>query len=240
MTGIEWTDATWNPATGCSKVSAGCANCYAERVAVRLKGMGQAKYADGFRYTEHPAAVGLPLRWKKPRRIFVNSMSDLFHEDASFPFIARVLEVMLRADHHTYQILTKRPERMDKFMRAYFTPGIVPPPHIWLGTSVENDDALHRIDTLRNVPAAVRFVSFEPLIGPVRRDVDLSGIHWAIIGGESGPGHRPMRQEWVEALVYACRLQNVPIFFKQWGGDRPGGPALVNGSVIREYPEAPA
>lgn len=241
MTGIEWTDATWNPATGCSKVSAGCANCYAETMALRLQKMGKPKYAGGFKYAEHWDALALPHKWRKPRRIFVNSMSDLFHEDATLDFIYEVFDTMMAADRHTYQVLTKRPEKMRDIASRYCAEnGLMElPSHIWMGTSVENGDATPRISALRWVPAAVRFVSFEPLLGPIP-DVYLTDIHWAIIGGESGPDARPMKEEWVRGLIAECRRQDVAVFFKQWGGPRPGGAALLDGKEIREYPEVPA
>ena len=230
---IEWTDVTWNPATGCTKVSEGCRNCYAERVAERLRGMGKPKYARGFEYTEHADAVGLPLRWRKPRMIFVNSMSDLFHEAATKPFLDSCFETMLSADWHTYQILTKRPRRMAEY--AMHGPGM--PPHIWMGTSVEDGRVLHRIGELRRVRCAVRFISFEPLLGAIP-ETDLSGIHWCIIGGESGPDHRPMREEWAADLIRQCRGQGVPVFFKQWGGIRPdSGGRTIRGRTYDEYPK---
>lgn len=237
---IQWTDMTWNPATGCTKISEGCRNCYAERVAGRLKEMGQAKYANGFTYTEHPDNTALPLRWKKPRMIFVNSMSDLFHEKATEPFLDACFETMLKADWHTYQILTKRPRRMAEYAAACAAKrGSDMPPHIWMGTSVEDDRAAWRIDELRRVKCAVRFVSLEPLLGPIR-DVDLSGIHWCIIGGESGPNHRPIREEWVLDLIGQCRRQDVPVFFKQWGGVRPdSGGRTIRGRTYDEYPRRP-
>ena len=190
---IEWTEATWNPTTGCSKVSPGCANCYAETLTKRLRAMGMPKYDNGFTYTEHESAVDIPLTWKKPRRIFVNSMSDLFHEDAAPEFIARCFDVMTKASWHTYQILTKRPHRMRDFSRIferYF--GAVIPDHIWMGASVENADALYRLDDLRQVRCKTRFISFEPLLGSVG-PVNLGDIHWVIIGGESGTGYRPVK-----------------------------------------------
>ena len=231
--GIEWTDATWNPATGCTKVSPGCANCYAETLSHRLKGMGQPKYANGFAYTEHLGAVETPLRWKKPRRIFVNSMSDLFHEKATFGFVARCFDIMMRASWHTYQILTKRPHIMAEFSRR-IEGGI--PGHIWMGTSVESKSYTRRIDELRRVSCVTRFISFEPLLGPVGR-VDLDCIDWAIIGGESGDGRRTMQKEWATDLIRQCGAQGVPVFFKQWGGPRPGGERLVDGVEYSGYPD---
>ncbi|NPV48793.1 MAG: phage Gp37/Gp68 family protein [Armatimonadetes bacterium] len=211
-TTIEWTEATWNPVTGCSKVSAGCANCYAERMARRLQAMGQPNYRDGFAVRCHPHMLDLPLRWRKPQMVFVNSMSDLFHEDVPLSFIQDVFTVMDRAHWHVFQVLTKRSERLLEIASLLdWTP------NIWAGVTVESGEYLRRCDDLRMVPAAVRFVSFEPLIGPVPQP-DLSSIHWAIVGGESGPGARPMQPGWVLDIRDACREQGVPFFFKQWGG----------------------
>ena len=238
---IEWTEATWNPSTGCSKVSRGCKNCYAERLSARLKAMGLAKYSGGFRFAEHESELDRPLGWKRPKRIFVNSMSDLFHEEATDSFVSRCFATMMEADWHTYQVLTKRPRRMAafsrRFARAY---GRDIPPHVWMGTSVEDTQAATRIDRLREVRCSVRFVSFEPLLGPIA-GVDLSGIDWAIIGGESGRGHRPVREEWVAGLIRECRRQDVRVFFKQWGGIRPkSGGREIGGRTYSEYPRAVA
>jgi len=234
---IEWTEATWNPSTGCSKVSSGCKNCYAERLSLRLRAMGLAKYRRGFRFTEHEAEIGRPLTWTRSRRIFVNSMSDLFHEEATWPFVSRCFDTMMEANWHTYQVLTKRPRRMAafsrRFARAY---GHDIPPHIWMGTSVENAITVGRIDRLREVRCSVRFVSFEPLLGRIE-GVDLSGIDWAIIGGESGRGHRQVREEWVAGLIKECKRQRVRVFFKQWGGIRPkSGGREIGGRTYDEYP----
>jgi len=234
---IEWTEATWNPSTGCDMVSSGCKNCYAERLTVRLKAMGVAKYRRGFRFTEHGGEVSLPLSWKKPRRVFVNSMSDLFHEEATWTFVSRCFGTMMEADWHTYQVLTKRPRRMAAFSRLFTKSyGHDIPPHIWMGTSVESMSTVSRIDRLREVRCAVRFVSFEPLLGPIR-DVSLSGIDWAIIGGESGHRYRPVREEWVRGLIRECKRQRVKVFFKQWGGIRPkSGGRKIGGKTYDEYP----
>ena len=237
-TAIEWTEATWNPTTGCTKVSAGCKNCYAETVSKRLHAWGKKKYRNIFKFTEHPDEIDLPLRWRKPKKIFVNSMSDLFHEEARMEFIAQCFDVMLRANQHTYQILTKRPEIMADFseMFAKFA-GFEIPSHIWMGTSIEDARVAHRIDSLRKVKCGVRFISFEPLIGDVGQ-VDLSGIDWAIIGGESGQGFRPVREEWIQDLITQCEAQNVAVFFKQWGGRRPkSGGRTINGRTYDAYPE---
>lgn len=209
---IEWTEATWNPVTGCSKVSAGCKNCYAERLAARLQAMGNARYRNGFKVTLHPDLIELPKRWREPRLIFVNSMSDLFHERVPLEFIQRVFATMGDCPQHTFQILTKRSARLRELA------GQLPwPANVWMGVSVEDARVVHRIDDLRAVPAAVRFLSCEPLIGPLD-DLPLDGIHWVIVGGESGPGARPMRTEWVRSIFRQCRQAEIPFFFKQWGG----------------------
>lgn len=230
---IEWTDASWNPSTGCSKVSPGCRNCYAERLSARLKAMGNPKYAKGFKFTLHEDALELPFKWRTPKKIFVNSMSDLFHEFMPDDFLDQCFEVMTRADWHIYQILTKRPDRMLKFVENY---GKIPD-HIWLGTSVESRLYVPRIETLRKVPCKTRFVSFEPLLGPVGK-VNLKGIAWAIVGGESGPRHRDIRAEWVREIRQQCKQQKVAFFFKQWGGRTPkSGGRLLDGREWNEYPK---
>lgn len=211
---IEWTEATWNPVTGCTKISPGCANCYAERMAKRLQAMGQSNYANGFDVTTQPHMLERPLEWRKSQIIFVNSMSDLFHGDVPEEYVQDVFRVMARADWHLFQVLTKRSERLADV--AWRLPW---PDHVWAGVSVENQDYLWRMDHLRRVPAAVRFVSLEPLLGPVT-GLDLEGINWVIVGGESGPGARPMEQEWVIDIRDRCVEAGVPFFFKQWGGVR--------------------
>lgn len=213
---IEWTDASWNPTTGCSKVSPGCKNCYAERLALRLQRMSSPKYKAGFKFTLQPSALELPLQWKEPRKIFVNSMSDLFHEDMPEEYLRQCFEVMEKADWHVYQILTKRPERMLEFTKGY---GKIPD-HIWLGTSVEMAFYNYRIDVLREVNVRIRFLSFEPLVGPIGK-VDLRGISWVIVGAESGPNHRPIKKEWVVEIRDQCVRERIAFFFKQWGGPRP-------------------
>lgn len=229
---IQWTDATWNPSTGCSKVSPGCKNCYAERLSARLEKMGNPKYSHGFRFTLHRGALDLPIRWKRPRKIFVNSMSDLFHESMPEAFLRKCFGVMEKADWHVYQILTKRPHRMLSFVKDY---GGVPD-HIWLGTSVELAMYKTRVDLLKKVPAKIKFVSFEPLLGPIG-DVDLTGISWAIVGGESGPNHRPIRAEWVRELRKNCKRSGVAFFFKQWGGrTAKSGGRILDGREWNEYP----
>lgn len=230
---IQWTDATWNPSTGCSKISPGCKNCYAERLAHRLKMMGNPKYTKGFRFTLHEDALDIPLKWNRPRKIFVNSMSDLFHESMPEDFLEKCFEVMTKADWHVYQVLTKRPDRMLEFTKKY---GKIPD-HIWLGTSVELDLYKYRIDILKNVPAKIKFVSFEPLLGPLG-ELNLAGISWAIVGGESGPGFRKIESEWIREIRKQCKKQNVAFFFKQWGGIRPkSGGRILDGKEWNEYPK---
>jgi protein gp37 len=211
---IEWTESTWNPLTGCSKVSPGCRNCYAERMAKRLQAMGQPNYANGFHLALQPHTVRLPLQWKKPQMIFVNSMSDLFHKDVPIGFILEVFRTMSEASWHTFQVLTKRSERL-----ADESTSIPWPENVWMGVSVESQDYVARIADLRRTGAHTKFISFEPLLGPIPR-VDLRGIHWAIVGGESGPRARPIRREWVLQLRDQCLEAGVPFFFKQWGGVR--------------------
>ena len=209
---IEWTEATWNPVTGCTKVSAGCKNCYAERMAKRLKAMGKPQYANGFKLTLQHDSLHLPLGWRQPRTIFVNSMSDLFHKDVPLEFIEKVFAVMNRCPQHTFQVLTKRPE-----IAAAYAAHLNWTPNVWMGTSVENQLVLHRVTSLREIPARVRFLSVEPLLGPIPR-LPLHGIHWVIVGGESGPGARPMDPQWVRDIRDQCVARGVPFFFKQWGG----------------------
>jgi protein gp37 len=229
---IEWTEATWNPVTGCTKVSAGCKNCYAERLAARLHAMGNQRYRNGFDLTLHDDVVDLPKSWRIPRMIFVNSMSDLFHRDVPLEFIQRVFATMSQCSHHTFQILTKRSDRLRKIASKLEWPW-----NVWMGVSVENDGVLFRIDDLRAVPAAVRFLSCEPLIGPLS-GIDLTGIHWVIVGGESGPHARTMNIQWVREIFRECRKQKVPFFFKQWGGVRKDLTGrLLGGRTYDEMPE---
>jgi len=209
---IEWTESTWNPVTGCTKISQGCKNCYAERMAIRLQAMGQHNYRNGFKLTCHPHALSLPLDWKKPQMIFVNSMSDLFHEKVPVDFILDVFDVMKKTPHHQYQILTKRAERLAKLSK------ILPwRENIWMGVTVEAADYKYRIDCLRQTAAHIKFLSLEPLLGNFGT-LDLDGIDWVIAGGESGIGARPLEPEWVRNIRDECRSQHVPFFFKQWGG----------------------
>jgi protein gp37 len=211
---IEWTESTWNPVTGCTKLTAGCRNCYAERMAKRLQAMGQPNYLNGFAVTLQPQMLELPLRWKKPQRIFVNSMSDLFHHDVPAPYIQRVFDVMRRAKWHTFQVLTKRADRLLELDRELDWPG-----NVWMGVSVENRAVTHRIDELRSTRAGVKFLSVEPLLESLP-DLNLSGIDWLIAGGESGPRSRPMSAEWVRDIRDQCEEAGVAFFFKQWGGTR--------------------
>lgn len=209
---IEWTESTWNPLTGCTKISPGCKHCYAERMALRLQAMGQPNYARGFKLTLHEQALELPLHWKKPQTIFVNSMSDLFHKDVPVEFVQKVFKVMQQAHWHRFQILTKRSERL-----MQLAPDLEWTPNIWMGVSVENKDYTFRIDHLRNTGAKIKFLSLEPLLGPLE-NLNLDGIHWVIVGGESGPGARPMDPSWVTDIRKQCHKSRVPFFFKQWGG----------------------
>ena len=234
---IEWTEATWNPTTGCTKISQGCKNCYAATLSKRLKAMRISKYRNNFEFTQHDNEVSLPLKWKKPRKIFVNSMSDLFHEEAKMEFVARCFDTMIKADWHIYQVLTKRPAKMAEFsalFKSYF--GFQIPNHIWMGTSVEDNQTTWRIKKLRKVKCYTRFVSFEPLLEDIDK-VNLSGVDWAIIGGESGHHYRSVQKEWIQNLVMQCRKQNVKVFFKQWGGFRPkSGGRTIDGRTYSEYP----
>lgn len=229
--GIEWTDATWNPVTGCTKISPGCKNCYAERLALRLRAMGNPRYERGFAVTLHPAQLALPLRWRRPSRIFVNSMSDLFHEDVPIEFIERVFEVMAQASWHVFQILTKRSQRL-----ATLAPRLRWAPNIWQGVSVESARYASRIGNLLNVPASVRFLSLEPLLGALP-NLPLSGVDWVIVGGESGGGRRPIEAVWVQEIRDQCLAASVPFFFKQWGGRTPrSGGRLLDGRTWDDLP----
>ncbi len=232
---IEWTDATWNPVTGCSKISPGCKHCYAERMAKRLKAMGQRNYANGFDLTLQPHMLELPLKWRRPSQVFVNSMSDLFHKDVPVAYIKKVFEVMRRADWHYYQVLTKRSERLREL-----APQLPWAPQIWMGVSVENEDYLYRVDDLRSTGAQIKFLSLEPLLGPLR-GLNLRGVDWVIVGGESGPGARPIQPDWVRDIRCRCIRWNVPFFFKQWGGpvkSRTG--RLLDGRTWDEMPAGAA
>lgn len=209
---IEWTESTWNPVTGCTKISPGCKHCYAERMAKRLKAMGSPNYENGFELTTHEHAVGLPLGWKKPQLIFVNSMSDLFHPNVPDDFILKIFDTMNRADWHSFQVLTKRPLRL-----AQLNKKLKWSDNIWMGVSVETDRFVPRISQLKKCDASLKFLSLEPLLGPLEK-LPLKGIDWVIVGGESGPGARPMKPVWVRDIRDQCLESNVPFFFKQWGG----------------------
>jgi protein gp37 len=242
---IEWTDVTWNPVAGCTLASAGCTNCYAMRMAARLEAMGHPKYKGTTRKSGDrrvwtgrvniaPSSLNAPLNWKRPKRIFVNSMSDLFHAKVPDSFIADVWDVMAQCPQHHFQVLTKRPERLASLSRS----GVLRPlTNVWIGTSVESSDVTNRIAELVSIPAMTRFVSFEPLIGSVGR-VDLTGIHWAIVGGESGPKSRPMETTWVEDIQRQCARDDVAFFFKQWGGvNKKAAGRELNGRTYNAYPQ---
>lgn len=230
-TTIEWTESTWNPLTGCTKVSPGCQHCYAERMALRLQRMGQPNYSNGFKVTTHQHAVEAPLAWKKPQMIFVNSMSDLFHEDVPESFIMKVFGVMGRAWWHEFQILTKRSERL-----LELAPMIRWPDNVWMGVSVENMDYTFRVDHLRQTDARTKFLSIEPLLGPLP-NLDLRDIHWVIVGGESGPRARPVKEDWVLEIRGRCLASGVPFFFKQWGGsNKKKAGRLLEGRTWDEVP----
>lgn len=233
--GIEWTESTWNPVTGCDKISPGCRYCYAERMAERLQAMGQPNYINGFDLTLQPQMLELPLRWKKPQTIFVNSMSDLFHKNVPLEYIHRVFDVMRRASWHRFQVLTKRADRL-----ANLDPEIDWPANVWMGVSVENANYTQRIAHLRETHARVRFLSLEPLLGPLP-GLDLRGIHWVIVGGESGPGARPMNPEWVTGIRDQCQQAKVAFFFKQWGGtNRKKAGRTLEGQTWDEMPATPS
>jgi protein gp37 len=238
-TQIEWTDATWNPVTGCSKITPGCDFCYAQRFSERFRGVVGHPFGNGFDLTLRPERLAQPLRWRRPRRIFVNSMSDLFHKDIPKPFIDAVFDTMESADWHTFQVLTKRSSLMVRYLRDRYGSAGLAPSHIWMGVSVEDAKNAVRLKHLRAARASVKFVSFEPLLGPVGK-VDLVGIHWAIVGGESGPHARPMAEEWAIEIRDQCRTTKVAFFFKQWGGVRPkSGGRRLRGREWNQYPVAP-
>lgn len=229
---IEWTQATWNPVTGCDKISAGCKNCYAERLARRLEAMGNNRYRNGFTVTLHEDVIELPSKWKEPRLIFVNSMSDLFHEEVPLNFIQKVFMTMKHCPQHTFQILTKRSKRVRQLAKFLDWPA-----NVWMGVSVEDEKVVKRIYDLAHVPAAVRFISCEPLIGPLD-DLPLKEIDWVIVGGESGPRARPMKIEWIRSIYQQCRRNKVAFFFKQWGGVRKCKTGrLLNGRTYDEMPK---
>ncbi len=235
---IEWTDATWNPVTGCTKISPGCDNCYAERFAERFRGVPGHPYEQGFDLALRPARLHQPLAWREPRMIFVNSMSDLFHKAVPRAFVDEVFDTMEAAERHVFQVLTKRSSRMRDFVNErYGRRGA--PPHIWLGVSVEDGARLSRVRHLRDTAATVRFLSVEPLIGPIGR-LDLTGMKWVIVGGESGPHARPMHPDWAREVRDQCVRAGVSFFFKQWGGFRPkSGGRLLDDQEWNEFPEMP-
>lgn len=245
LSDIEWTDATWNPVSGCTILSPGCAHCYAMRMAARLQAMGHSAYENVTRKVNGKAvwtgklhlneeALTIPLRWRAPRKIFVNSMSDLFQDGIPDAFIARIWEVMAQSQRHIFQILTKRPENMLRVVSEYRLAKL---PNVWLGTSVESRKYIRRIDHLRHIPAQVRFISYEPLLGPIGR-ADMTGIHWAIVGGESGPRARTMKQVWVDEIRAQCEEQKVAFFFKQWGGtNKKAAGRNYLGRTWDDYPE---
>jgi protein gp37 len=237
-TQIEWTDATWNPVTGCSKITRGCDFCYAERFSERFRGVVKHPFENGFDLTLRPDRLTLPLFWRQRRRIFVNSMSDLFHKEIPRTFIDSVFDTMEAADWHTFQVLTKRSSLMARYLRNRYGDGLAPR-HIWLGVSVEDAKNAVRLKHLHAAQAAVKFVSFEPLLGPIGK-VNLKGINWAIVGGESGPRARPMVESWVLEIRDQCRSDKVAFFFKQWGGVRPkSGGRLLRGREWNQYPRPP-
>jgi len=237
-TKIEWTDKTWNPVTGCTKLSIGCLHCYAETMAIRLQAQGVNKYVNGFSLTLHAESLNEPLMWKQPHMIFVCSMADLFHDDVPFSFIDSVLNIIKQTPHHRYQILTKRAERMAEFFGEKDIPD-----NVWLGVTVESKSTIHRIDSLRTLPATIRFLSCEPLLDDID-DINLAGIHWLIVGGESGMQARPMQAEWVRSLQKQAEEQNVAFFFKQWGTwgsdgikrDKKTNGKILDGKIIQMMP----
>lgn len=229
---IEWTEATWNPVTGCTPISIGCDNCYARRMAKRLKAMGNANYINEFNVTLHNNMLDRPLLWKKPRLIFVNSMSDIFHDKVPFEFIEAVFATMQKASWHTFQVLTKRPENLKNI-----SPQLKWPANVWMGVTVEAQEYMHRVDLLRHIPAAVRFLSLEPLLSPIE-NLNLINIDWVIVGGESGPRARPMLSNWVESIQRQCTQSETPFFFKQWGGaNKKRAGRILNGKTFSEMPK---
>jgi protein gp37 len=229
---IEWTESTWNPVSGCTKISSGCENCYAERMAKRLQAMGTRGYENGFEVTLHPHTLDKPLKMKKPQMIFVNSMSDIFHKNIPDEYIFKIFEVMNKAHWHTFQVLTKRPERLEQLAHKLKWSD-----NIWMGVTAESNDVVDRVDYLRNIDAKVKFLSIEPLISPVDK-LDYTNIDWVIVGGESGYGCREIKKEWVEDIQIKCKQQNIPFFFKQWGGvNKKTKGRLLNGKIYDEMPD---
>lgn len=232
---IEWTNTTWNPTTGCSKVSSGCKNCYAERFSYRLKNMGKEKYKNGFIPTIHYSTLSLPYSWKNPRKVFVNSMSDLFHKEIPTDFITKVFRVMRENPRHNFQILTKRSERLEELDRE----GTLKwKENIWMGVSVETKKVLHRIESLKKSGASVKFLSIEPLLESLKENLDLQGIDWVIVGGESGHQSRPMKEKWVMEIKEQCEKFSVPFFFKQWGGkNKKKNGRVLQGKTFDAFPK---
>jgi protein gp37 len=233
-TKIEWTHSSWNPVTGCSKVSAGCKYCYAERMAKRLQAAGLHRYRNGFKVTLQEDIVDLPMRWRKPRLVFAGSMTDLFHEDIPFDYLLRIFETMQKADWHIFQILTKREDRLAELYKH-----LPWPENVWMGVTVESSKEVGRMNILRKVPAAVRFVSMEPLLGSIPV-FPTDGINWIIVGGESGPNARPIEYRWIVEIRNRCLKNNIPFFFKQWGGiNKKKSGSLLDGKYYHEYPPFP-
>lgn len=228
---IEWTEATWNPVTGCSKISHGCTNCYAERLANRLQSMGNPRYKNGFNITLHNDLIDLPLTWKKPRTIFVNSMSDIFHEEIPLEFIEAIFNTMVKANNHIFQVLTKRSRRMVELASK-----LPWPENVWMGVTVENTETINRINDLKQIPAKIKFISAEPLLSNLP-DIPLKNIDWVIAGGESGPGARPMYPDWVRSLRDQCQTAGVSFFFKQWGGfNKKAAGRVLDGQTWNQTP----
>ena len=230
---IEWTEMTWNPTTGCSKISSGCKNCYAETMSFRLKSMGNQKYKNGFELTLHPDTLSIPYTWRKPRIVFVNSMSDLLHEDIPLEYVQKVFKVMNECPQHIFQVLTKRTDMLNEIHS-----GLKWTDNIWMGVTVEEKEYDSRIQILNEVNSSVKFLSIEPMIGPTP-DLDLSNIDWVIVGGESGPGARPIQKEWVEDVLSQCEKSETPFFFKQWGGvNKKKNGRLLNGKTYDGMPSS--
>lgn len=231
---IEWTESSWNPVTGCTKISSGCMNCYAERLANRLKAMGQQNYKNGFDLTLHDHMLEIPLKMKKPTTFFVNSMSDLFHKDIPIEFLKKVFSIMNQASWHEFQILTKREDILQERQSL-----LTWTENIWMGVTIENNDYVHRADVLRDCGAAVKFLSLEPLLGPLP-NLNIDGLDWIVLGGESGPGARPIDIDWIRPVRDLCIEKKTPFFFKQWGGfNKKKNGALLDGKEWREYPDRP-
>ena len=229
---IEWTQTTWNPITGCTPISKGCDNCYAMHLSRRLQRMGNKNYANGFKLTTHEDMLEKPLTWKKPQMIFVNSMSDIFHEAVPLEFIKKIFNVMDKAYWHIFQILTKRSSRL-----SYVAPELIWPKNVWMGVTVESSEYTYRIDNLRSIPSTIRFISFEPLLSPIT-ELKFENIDWVIVGGESGQKARQIEKKWVDDILFECQKKNIPFFFKQWGGiNKKKNGRLLNGKIYSEFPK---